>query len=323
MGVLGFWIGFPWIHCNPGLDEIPGCKIVGGLDIMRIIRFCFSMREEAAMKSLLIFLFILSIGPSVHGAEWYEILPPGITRVEILQIAGRPSTSRDETKSYYGQEGRTDYLAQVDRYELKEGYVDLAYDGEILTDCTHYLHPEQHQATHYKYFREMLPPDQIQLRRNYLNARQFALLPGFRLRHFVRTRKYPGSECYPIDHSFLILSPMLFGGEMGFFADKTAKVVLLDDKRTETVLYRAIDNWKNLRPPQVDDGKLKERAAIVAELKEKYPDRNFNIVKILGLPDSGFGSGIPYVAYYLEDGLLVGVDMKAQMRDITISRPGE
>jgi len=281
------------------------------------------MFEEAAMKRLLIFLFILSIGLSVHGAEWYETLHPGITRTEILQIAGQPSASREETKSYYEQEERTDYTAQVDRYELKEGYVDLAYDGEILTDCTQYLHPEQHQATHYSYFRELLPLDQIQMRRNYLNARQFALLPGFRLRDFVRTSKYRGSECYPIDHSFLILSPMLFGGEMGFFADKTARVVLLDDKRREIVLYRAIDNWKNLRPPQVDDGKLKERAAIVAKLKEKYPDRNFNIVEILGQPDSRFGSGIPYVAYYLKDGLVVGVDMKPQMKDITIRRPGE
>jgi hypothetical protein len=73
----------------------------------------------------------------------------------------------------------------------------------------------------------------------------------------------------------------------------------------------------------VEDRQLKERAVLIAALKDKYPDRNFNIVEIPGPPDSGFGSGIPYAAYYLEDGLVVGVAMKPKMSDITVSRPGE
>ncbi|MBN2321094.1 MAG: hypothetical protein JXR49_18590 [Acidobacteria bacterium] len=93
----------------------------------------------------------------------------------------------------------------------------------------------------------------------------------------------------------------------------------------ETVLYRAIDNWKNLRPPQVDDQKLEERSKLMAELMEKYSNKilDQNIVDIFGPPDSRMGSGMPYVVYYLKDGLVIGLNMKPQMKALSISHPGE
>ena len=269
------------------------------------------------MKRSLFFLFVLVTVPSALSAEWYQLLPPGIFRTEVLQIAGKPSSTRQAERSF----SETPYVARIDRYELKEGYVELSYDGEVLTDCTEYSQAGGHRSTHYSYFPALLSPDEIEKRRSYLDAGQFASMPDFRYREFIRTKKYPGSECYPIDHSLLIISPLLDG--QGFFAGKTARVILLDDGRKETVLYRAIDNWNALKPPGVDDNKLKERARLVKELPMKYPDRKFNIVNVLGPPDSTFGSGIPYVAYYLEDGLVVGVNMEPQLRDITIRRPGD
>lgn len=273
------------------------------------------------MKITAFFLLILRAAASTYGAEWYESLPPGITRTEILKIAGNPSSTKSEIKSYEGQKGIDQYSAQIDRYDAKEGYIELTYDKETLIQLSF---EGQHRSSYYSFFREILSSDQIQTRRNYLNSGQYVMLPSFHLRHFIRTQKYPGEECYPIDDSILIIRPMLGAmGQSGFFADKTAKVVLLDSERHETELYRSIDNWKNLRPPRLDDKKLKERAKLIAELAIKHSDRNFNIVDILGPPDSRMGSGIPYAVYYLEDGLVVGVDMKPQMKDVTILHPGE
>ena len=166
-----------------------------------------------------------------------------------------------------------------------------------------------------------LSPVQMQVRREYLKAQQYTLLPKFDW-NFIRTNKYRGAECYQVDDSFLIIEPILvWGGGGGFFADKTAKVTLLDTKRHETVLYRAIDNWQNLRPPQLDDGKLEERTELIVALEEQ--DSGTKIKReILGPPDSSMGSGIPYVVYYLKDSLAIGVDW-GEICFVSIARPGE
>lgn len=63
------------------------------------------------MKASLLLLLVAMIAPSMYSAEWFELLPPGITRSEILQIAGKPSSSREEMKFQYPPEGKTNYLA--------------------------------------------------------------------------------------------------------------------------------------------------------------------------------------------------------------------
>jgi len=284
------------------------------------------IRKDDRMKFAAFLPVIVAAAVFTYGAEWYESLPPGVTRTEILKIAGPPSSTQSEARSYYDNEQKMEirYPVQSDRYDLKEGYLKFVYDKDVLINGSNYGYRDQHKKTFYFYGRDILSSsDQIQALRAYLNAGQYTLLPPFRFRNIIRTDKYPGKECYPIDNAYLFIEPILqLIGEVGFFADKTAAVMLLDDKGNETVLYRAIDNWKNLRPPQVDDEKLKERTQLMEAL-EKRPDHNFNLVDILGPPDSRMGSGMPYVVYYLKNGLVIGLDMNGQMKRITVHRPGE
>jgi hypothetical protein len=73
---------------------------------------------------------------------------------------------------------------------------------------------------------------------------------------------------------------------------------------------RTFDNWKNLRPPQVDDEKSKERTKLLEEL-EKRPDHALNLVNIPGPPDSRMGSEIPYFKLFQTETLTllyVGID---------------
>jgi hypothetical protein len=98
----------------------------------------FAGEKGIYMRIHLFFLLIVTAAASVYGDEWYENLPPGITRTEILQMAGNPSSTKSANESYYNRSGKVEYAAQIDRYDLKEGYVELKYDKNVLMDGNQY-----------------------------------------------------------------------------------------------------------------------------------------------------------------------------------------
>src|SRR5882724_908074 len=89
---------------------------------------------------------------SSNAAEWYETLRPGVTRSEILKLAGDPS----------GSDGKVDTYAQI------KGRIQCAYEGPILRSVIYYDPPDGAVLwTLYKAEGELRDSD-LALRKTYL-----------------------------------------------------------------------------------------------------------------------------------------------------------
>ncbi len=239
------------------------------------------------------------------ASEWYETLRPGITHAEILKLAGTPSKSD----------------GKVDTYTQAKGRIECTYEGDVLQSAVFFDTPDGAVSwTLYTTEGEAKDSD-FGLRRAYVKAGSLAILPTFSGRK-IFTNKYSGT-CYAVDGGFIVVEPIisLLGG-VGFFADKAAQVLWLKPDGTETVLYRAIDHWEALKPPELPESQVKKRTM---KLKEAG-DRVFkmNLTTVLGQSDSEMGSGIDYKLFYLEDGLaVVTCDFpNGTIKSMSIMRPG-
>ncbi len=242
------------------------------------------------MRILMYFVFIMATASWAGAKEWYENLRPGVSRADIIRIAGEPTSS----------------AGQTDRYDLKSAYVELKYDGDTLITCNYYEREKGGSSNFYHHFGHKLTSSQIQARKGYLKAGKYVLLPKLE-GPFIRTARYHDSVCYQVDDSFLIVEPILsLMGATGFFADKAAKVMLLDSAGIETILYRAIDNWINLKPPDLSAELVEKRTGVIQSLIKE--GKGITIENnIFGNPDSTMGSGILYSVFYFKDGLAIGV----------------
>jgi len=111
--------------------------------------------------------------------------------------------------------------------------------------------------------------------------------------------------------------PLVFTGESGFYADKAAKVILIDPQKNETVPCRAIYNRENLRPPQLNAKQVDERTNRLISVGAGASIDS--LIEALGAADSSMGSGFYYEVFYLKDALAV---INRILRKITISLPG-
>ncbi len=239
------------------------------------------------------------------AAEWFETLRPGITRAEILGLAGAPSLSQ----------------GWVDTYNRAQGRIQCVYEGDILQSAVYYNPPGGAISwTVYDTDGELKESD-LQLRRVYLKKGRFALLPSFSGRRLY-TNKYHGA-CYEVDGGFIVIEPVIdLGGGAGFFADKVARVLWLKSDGTETILYRASDHWKDLKPPGLLMTDVRSREVKLREAGDHL--FMLTLTNILGEGDSFMGSGVDYRLFYLEDGLAVVVPKyrDGTIQSIRILKPG-
>jgi hypothetical protein len=248
-----------------------------------------------------------------YAAEWYETLRPGITRSEILKLAGTPSKSR----------------GTVDVYTKQGGVIECAYDKQGLREAIYYNTPDGAAAeTLYDTYGDLKDGD-LEQRRAYLKAGKFAVMPNFPGRS-IYTRKYPAvcrsndsGACYELDGGFIVVEPIivLLGG-YGFFADKAARVLWLKPDGTETVLYRAADHWRDLKPPQLPENEVKKRQMKLKQVGDNL--LKMGVQDIFGESDSRMGSGVDYRLFYLQDGLaILSCDGPHESIDrISILKPG-
>lgn len=225
--------------------------------------------------------------PAGNEAKWFQTLRPGITRDEVHELAGPPTS----------QEG------DCDLYEMPIGRLKLEYLGSLLIDCRH-LDPGQGAeciSYYYAWGGELLP-EHIKARKEYLKRREFAEQCGFE-GPVVRTWKSRGL-CYQVEEGYIEIEPILNPmGQTGFFMDKPALVTLVAMDGSKTVLYRAADHWADLRPPNVSMAEVERRTALLRGLGDKPLDNS--MVALLGPEDSAMGSGVVRHIYYITDGLLV------------------
>ena len=100
-------------------------------------------------------------------------------------------------------------------------------------------------------------------------------------------------NCYKVDSSFIVIQPLiaLMGGS-GFYSDKAAKVTLIDSKGQAKVLYRAIDNWHELKPPRLDWKQVETRTNNLRSLGTDAIGKPID--EVFGTEDSRMGSGMDY-----------------------------
>jgi hypothetical protein len=252
-------------------------------------------------------------GSSLYAAEWYQTLRPGITRSEILKLAGTPSESR----------------GTVDIYTKQGGRIECAYGEDGLRRAIYYNTPDGAAAwTLYDTYGDPKYND-LEQRRAYLKAGNFAVIPNFPGRS-IYTQKYPAicwsndsGACYEVDGGFIVVEPIIdLGGGCGFFADKAARVLWLKPDGTETVLYRAADHWKDLKPPLLPENQVKNRQIKLKQAGDHV--LKMSITSIFGESDSQMGSGVDYRLFYLEDGLaiLTSDGANGTIKSISILKPG-
>jgi hypothetical protein len=254
------------------------------------------------ITSVLSFL-VLGFGFSLEGSEaWYQTLVPGVTRDDVHKMAGLPNAS----------------VGDQDRYKMTQGYIIVQYQDETVVDCKYFQPPGGAiDESLYFTFGGVLTEQQSMRRRAYLTGHDFTIVPVFE-GSAIRTSGESGI-CYPIDGRYVIVEPIvsLMGG-IGFFTEKAAKVTVFERTTGKrTILYRAIDHWESLRPPQLvkvdSDTRLIKLRALGQDLSFK------SIARALGPADSEMGSGIDYDLYYLPVGLLITTDGAEAILD----RPGE
>lgn len=262
---------------------------------------------EAAMNTLIaVYLAVILEATCVSAEEnpWFENLSPGITRSNVLQIAGSPKNS----------------AGHVDIYSYRSGTVTLTYEKDILKDGNYNNSVESIGSWHF--FQTPGKPvsaRELKERRSFLQKKDFKTLPQF-AGESIYTAKYP-AICYEMDGKFLVIEPIIWlgaGAGTGFYANKIARVMLVDTHGAEQVLYRASDHWDELRPPSVDKTKSRERMDAI--LSQGNQLDILKLLKILGEPDSHIGSGIDYRLFYLDDCLAI---ISPQFRKIVqIVKPG-
>jgi hypothetical protein len=159
-----------------------------------------------------------------------------------------------------------------------------------------------------------------QQRKAFVQKGEFAILPNFSGKQ-VYTSKYRGT-CYELDDGFIVVEPIitLMGGA-GYFANKTARVLIAKPDGTEQVLYRAAEHWGALKPPGLTDSEVERRTTAV-----KLASRAGGEISLSGFGegDSSMGSGIDYRLFYLRDALVIGTrDYPGTNRFLVgIYRPG-
>ncbi len=247
-------------------------------------------------------MILLTLTLHAHATEWYEALRPGITRSEVLDLAGPPSDST----------GNTDIYTRI------QGHLEVVYQSNTLQECTYYNTPDG-AVSWCTYATLGGDPDQeVEQRRSYLRSRQFHRLPNFQGQS-VYTHKYSGM-CYKVNDSFIVVEPIitLLGG-LGWFANFAARVLLLTPDGREECLYSAMDNWPNLRPPQLTVHIISERMNALLAMTNNIADKR--VLDALGEPDSHMGSGIDYSLFYLSNALAV-VATSFDQPTIEFIRPG-
>ncbi len=194
---------------------------------------------DAFMLRLITFglILLLGIGIRLDGSEtWYQTLESGITRGDVHKMAGAPNAPG----------------VDEDRYDLSQRHIVVQYHGDAVVDCTYFQPPGGgiSESLYFSFGGEITEPQLIR-RRLYLAGHDFAVLPNFD-GPAIRTSGESGI-CYPIEHFYIVVEPIvqLMGG-MGFFTDKAAMVSVFDcSTGKRTVVYRAIEHWDSLRPPQL------------------------------------------------------------------------
>ena len=115
------------------------------------------------VKILSVVILLLASTANAYNGEWYKNLLPGITRFEVISIAGKPSAS-EKLKDIYNLKG--------------DDYLDLIYDKNgILERCE--KNCRSGSISNYCFLDGILNPSYTQSIKEYLNNAEFTCLPIF------------------------------------------------------------------------------------------------------------------------------------------------
>lgn len=258
------------------------------LDCVRIVfrAVCFST-------------LVMLMSSTSQAQEWYEQLVPGMTRTRIHQLAGKPA-STDKSS---------------DRYNYKEGQLALEYNADVLVSCE--LHHSNGSRNSYFFtWGGDLLPTHTKARQKYLNSRSFVILPKFNGPK-IRASGVNGIG-YQVEDSFIVIDPIIpFLGGSGYYADKAAKVTLINNDGTEKVLYCAFDHWSKLKPPQLNIEKVQVRTQKLRFLGQSVLGKP--VESVLGQEDSRMGSGVDYSLFYITDALVVTRNTTAPKKSVDLT----
>lgn len=231
---------------------------------------------------------------------WYWTLRPGVTRSEIQRLSGLTLPGGDKVEVDAGTLGRFEF--EFRDAVLHRGVLVAAAPGAGSVFYGTYGSPAAVNR---------------EARRTFLKAGNYAIVPRF-AGPAIRTLKYHG-YCYEVDGQYLVIEPIIEPGT-GHFANKAARVLLVSADGAEKTLYRAIDHWNDLRPPNVSRSAAKRREEELKRLGMRVV--GLRVGDVLGPADSQMGSGIDYRVYYLPRGLaIVHVGSRAGPPDFVAGRP--
>jgi hypothetical protein len=231
---------------------------------------------------------------------WYWRLRPGVTRSEIQRLGGLTLPAGDKVEVDAGNLGRFEFEFRDD--VLHRGVLVAGAPGAGAVFYGTYSGPT---AVNWE------------ARRTFLKAGNYAIVSRF-TGPAIRTLKYDG-YCYEVDGQYLVIEPII-GPGTGHFANKAARVLLLSPDGTEKTLYRAIDHWNDLRPPELSRSAATRREGELRRLGTRAI--GLKVGDVLGPADSRMGSGIDYRVYYLPRGLaIVHVGSRAGTPDPVATPP--
>ena len=242
------------------------------------------------MRSIFIAMAALFAAQVVQGNALFERLRPGITRAELRAQTPVPLEER----------------GGKDVYVNKLGNVEFVFRNEVLFSATSYN--SNGSASEYLYSTfEGVGRTDPESRRAYLRKASYRVLPTFG-GESVRTGLYDGL-CYEVDGQYIVIEPITpLAGASGFFADKAARVLLVQSDGSERLLYRACDHWQELRPPSLSVAESQHRVSELVWAASGPSGKS--IPESLGPSDSIMGSGRCIDLYYLPEELLVVGDAR-------------
>lgn len=237
--------------------------------------------------------------------EWFQSLRPGVSRSEIERMAPTALQVTDGGA----------------RCTMPDGHIEFLFHGDRLVRATYRRPPPEGDRTLYIEYASGGVAD-AEARQRYLREANFQRMPDF-AGPSIRTDRHDG-QCWEIDGSYLVAKPIApLLGASGHFADKAARITLLEADGAERILYQASEHWKNLRPPECSDEDARRRVDALNHMGDDIDGAA--AVKLLGRHDSHMGSAFDYRLYWIPDGLVVilnysGVPLHTALR---IRRAGE
>lgn len=236
---------------------------------------------------------------------FFYSLPPGITRRQILATVGEPDRILDARLQEYA------------RYAVKQGEIELEYDGDILNRATHWFASSGPNMHLYRaYGRPKGDSHGWELTEEEYNQHERLVKD----REFVKRDAWPGPPYFERSGSdgYVERLYLLRDGYVGLTGSLVTKY---SNDGSSEVLWRLFDHWdEQLAGDGITEDELRRREKLLRQYGQQTDGKSIQeLAAQLGEPDGRGGSGVLYYSYSIRDGV---ANLNMIDGGITLSQPG-